>query len=378
MGIFYLLSTVFRNSAILYTLLIIVSIQNVWAQTDFRMPKHYTVHKTIDTLNIDGKGNEEAWKKAKWSTYYIDIEAKNSTKPYHATRMKMLWDDQYMYFYAAMEEPHIWATLTDRDAVIFLDNDFEIFIDPDGDTHNYYEFEINAFNTVWDLLLTRPYRDGGRAINSWDIKGLKSAVHIDGTINDPSDTDKGWSIEVAIPWEVLKEGTTKSVPPKNGHQWRLNFSRVQYKTDIIDNQYVKRKSPATGKDLPPDNWVWTPQRAIAMHEPEYWGIVSFTESIIGKSWVSIAIDTGSEQVRAMLYTIHRNQIAYKKLNGFYSDDGNALLNGQVFFKDGKTKIELEISADSGTYHASIKRFNSQYNYLHIDHTGRIWTERKRN
>ena len=59
--------------------------------------------------------------------------------------------------------------MTERDSVIFRDNDFEVFIDPDGDTHAYYELEINALGTVWDLLLLKPYRDGGPAINGWDI-----------------------------------------------------------------------------------------------------------------------------------------------------------------------------------------------------------------
>ena len=62
-----------------------------------------------------------------------------------------------------MEEPHVWGTLTKHDSVIFHDNDFEVFIDPNGDTLEYYEFEINALNTGWDLFLDKPYRQGGRA-----------------------------------------------------------------------------------------------------------------------------------------------------------------------------------------------------------------------
>src|SRR5262249_15000970 len=83
-------------------------------------------------------------------------------------------DDEFFYVGAELEEPHVWATLTQHDAVIFHDNDFEVFIDPNGDNHEYYEFEINAFNTGWDLLLPRPYKDGGKAVNSWEIPGLKT------------------------------------------------------------------------------------------------------------------------------------------------------------------------------------------------------------
>ncbi|MCD4769401.1 MAG: carbohydrate-binding family 9-like protein [Bacteroidales bacterium] len=117
----------------------------------------------------------------------------------------MLWDDRYLYIAAEISEPHIWAKLTRRDTVIFYDNDFEIFIDPDGDTHGYYEFEINANNTLWDLLLTKPYRDHGQVINAWDINGIKTAVKIHGSLNKPADIDTKWVIELAFPLSVLKE-----------------------------------------------------------------------------------------------------------------------------------------------------------------------------
>jgi hypothetical protein len=174
-----------------------------------------------------------------------------------------------------MGKPHVWGKLTERDAVIYHDNDFEVFIDPDGDNHLYYELEINALGTEWDLLLIRPYRDGAPAVNAWDIQGLKTAVHIDGTLNDPSDTDIGWSVEIAIPWEVLSQCAGRQVPPVPGDIWRVNFSRVQWRTRIEDDHYVKMTDPETGQNLPEDNWVWSPQGLIAMHYPEQWGEVLF-------------------------------------------------------------------------------------------------------
>ena len=48
-------------------------------------------------------------------------------------------------------------------------------------------------------MLTKPYRDGGKAITSWEVKGLITAIHIEGTLNNPNDKDKYWSVEVAIP-----------------------------------------------------------------------------------------------------------------------------------------------------------------------------------
>ena len=103
---------------------------------------------------------------------------------------------------------------TKRDSVIFHDNDFEVFLDPDADTHDYFELEINAFGTEWDLFLERPYRDGVQADNDWDMAGLRSAVALDGTVNDPSDEDRGWSLEIAIPFAALAEQAGMPCPAR--------------------------------------------------------------------------------------------------------------------------------------------------------------------
>ena len=144
----------------------------------------------------------------------------------------MAWDERDFYVAAEMEEPHVWATLTKHDAVIFHDNDFEVFIDPDGDNHAYYEFEINALNTGWDLFLGKPYRDGGPARNEWEIPGLRTAVAVDGTINDAGTLDRAWSVELAFPWAVLAEFAHRPSPPRDGDTWRVNFSRVEWEVDL--------------------------------------------------------------------------------------------------------------------------------------------------
>ncbi len=214
--------------------------------------------------------DEQQWNDAAWTDEFQDIEGDAKPKPRFSTRAKMLWDDRYFYIAAKMLEPHVWGTLTKHDSVIFRDNDFEVFIDPDGDTHNYYEFEMNALNTGWDLFLNRPYKNQGKADNSWEIPGLKTAVYVDGTLNDPSDTDKFWSVEIAIPWKVLAEHAAKPSPPKQGDQWRVNFSRVEWHATAENGKYVKTPK------LREDNWVWSPQGIIDMHRPERWGYVQFS------------------------------------------------------------------------------------------------------
>jgi hypothetical protein len=232
-------------------------------------PKTYDCMRAPAPIVIDGSLQDAAWTAAPWTDYFVDIEGAGKPQPRFRTRAKMLWDDKYFYVAADMEEPHVWATLTRHDSVIFHDNDFEVFIDPNGDTLEYYEFEINALNTGWDLLLDKPYRFGGKARNDWEIPGLRTAVHIRGTLNDPGDRDGGWSVEIAFPWSVLGEFAHKPAPPKAGDEWRVNFSRVEWRHEIIGGKY--RKVPKTKED----NWVWSPQGVINMHVPEKWGTVRF-------------------------------------------------------------------------------------------------------
>ena len=232
------------------------------------LPHGYVCERAKQPIKIDGKLDDADWKSARWTEAFNDIEGDRLPKPRFKTRAKMLWDDEYFYVAAQLDEPHVWGTLTKHDSVIFQDNDFEIFIDPDGDNQEYYELEINVLNTEWDLFLKRAYRNGGPAINEWEVPGLKTAIHVEGTVNDPKDTDKFWSVEWAIPWKVLAEYAHRPTPPKEGDQWRVNFSRVEWKHEVVDGKYKKLPGPEA-------NWVWSPQWAIDMHRPEHWGYVQF-------------------------------------------------------------------------------------------------------
>ncbi len=268
-------------------------------------PKGYVCYKTATPIQIDGRLSDEAWGRAPWTDPFVDILGAAGLAPRFQTRARMLWDDTYLYVGALLEEPHVWGTLTKHDSVIFKDNDFEIFIDPDGDNHEYYEIEINALNTEWDLFLKKPYRDGGPAINEWEIPGLKTAVQVSGTLNDPSDSDKAWSIEFAIPWKSLAEHAHRHTPPNDGDQWRINFSRVEWRQEIRGGKY--HKVPST----PEDNWVWSPQGKVDMHRPERWGYLQF--STAESAPVARRVDPGAT-TRDRLMQIYYSQKAFFKQN----------------------------------------------------------------
>ena len=238
------------------------------------MPKSYRCRRASHPVAVTGRGDDPAWAAADWTDDFVDIEGDAKPRPRFRTRAKLLRDDRFLYVYAEMEEPHVWGTLTERNSIIFHDNDFEVFIDPDGDGENYYEFEVNPLNTIWELTLVKRYTRGGPAIHGTNLPGLVSAVHVDGTLNDPATVDRGWSVEIAFPFDALaKHNVGRANPPAAGDVWRVNFSRVEWTHGIVDGRYVKTPREHRAED----NWVWSPQGLIDMHQPEHWGIVTFVE-----------------------------------------------------------------------------------------------------
>lgn len=327
-------------------------------------PEQYVCHRA-GVITIDGEITGEEWSSATWSNLFTDIEGELKPAPLYDTRMKMLWDDSYLYIAAELKEPHIWATLRQRDTVIFHDNDFEVFIDPDGDTHGYYEFEMNALNTVWDLLLTMPYRDNGRAIDAWDIAGLKSAVRIYGTLNDPSDIDDRWTLEIAFPFDVLEEWGNI---PADGTVWRMNFSRVNWKTGTANGKYVKESDPETGRPLPEYNWLWSPQGLINVHYPEMWGFVKFSSGNATGDDKSFAIDP-DENIKWELRKLYYAQRAYAGEKGEYAPDA-AILEEYGFTPSLSEPI---IVTTLSGYEAALPGAREK-SIICIDHQGRTWTQ----
>jgi len=217
---------------------------------------------------------------------------------------------------------------------------------------------VNALGTAWDLLLMKPYRDGGPAINSWDIAGLRVGVDVRGTINRPGDRDDGWIVEMAMPWKTLREAAPDHRQPNGGDRWRVNFSRVQWQVDVVDRRYVKRTKPGTKDPLPEDNWVWSPQGAVNMHMPERWGVVLFSSVVAGLGEESIVEDP-NERVKWALRRLYYRQRNFRDANGRYATSLDALRAA-----DQATPSLYEITATG---------FNGAT--AHITQDGRVWLTR---
>lgn len=238
-------------------------------------PRQYVAYRTIDKIMVEGKLNESSWKNAEWTENHVHIVFEGYKNPNLDTRSKMVWDDENIYFAGFLEEPNIYAHLTDNDTVICYESDFEIFIDVDSDARNYIEIEFNALGTVWDMIYAKELDKGALpkgyaclvpASEPWDVEGMRIAVQAHGTLNYPFDKDEGWTYECSIPWTVLQESSLSGEKlNQNGASMRVNFSRVQFN--------IKEEWPIT-------DWLWSPMLTYRAHITEAFGRVIMSERTV--------------------------------------------------------------------------------------------------
>jgi hypothetical protein len=326
----------------------------------------YVVYHTPRAPDVDGRLDETSWQLARWTESFVDIEDASRPSPL-LTRVKMLWNNRHLFIGAELEEPHLWGTLVRRDTVLYSENDFEVFLDPDGDTHGYYELEVNVLGTVWDLMLSKPYRDRGRAISEWDIRGLQLSVGVRGTVNQPGDEDDGWTVELAIPWNAFTEQRT----PTGGDQWRVNFSRVQWPVTVVDSAYQKIVDTTTGRPMQEENWVWAVQGAVNMHMPEKWGIVQFSDIVVGRGRETVG-PSRDHSVRWVLRELYYAQRSFHREQDRFAASPGELGIGGFVLPDG-TPVTVEVEMNEVGYVASAHAVGATTTWR-ISEDGRVWPE----
>lgn len=273
--------------------------------TRFGVPEdaltHITSHRASEPIVVDGNLDKAAWKNAPRSPRFVDMVS--GEPAVYETRLATQWDDTHFYAAYWVEEPQVKATLKERDSFIWIDNDVELFV---GGDDCYYELEINAYNTVYEVFFVwqdalkkggrfdRPefdlyeqnvdilggFQDASRwgkhprgrrwAFMDFDLAGLQTAVKVDGNINDPTTIDRGWTVEVALPWKslaLLFDG--RVLPPKEGETMRFDFSRFE-----------ALRLHGKPVDANP-GWSLNHHGVYDSHVPECFSVVHFSEKEAG-------------------------------------------------------------------------------------------------
>jgi hypothetical protein len=219
-------------------------------------------------------------------------------------------------------------------------------------------------------MLVKPYRDGGPAVSAWDMTGLHIGVDVRGSINRPGDRDEGWTVEIAMPWNMLREAAPDHRPPKPGDRWRVNFSRVEWQVDVADGRYAKRLAPGTKDVLPENNWVWSPQGAVNMHMPERWGYVQFSSVGAGIGTEPFVADP-NERVKWALRRLYYRQRRFREVNGGYSASAAALHAADIRVDGIDFRPLLHVTPS--LYEITAKGFDGAV--VHINQDGRVWLTR---
>lgn len=266
-----------------------------WPPIPVEQIARYTALRAVDKITVDGKLDELTWQRAPRSPRFVDLIRGHQTV--HDTHAAVTWDDKYLYIAYWIQDPFVSAHITQRDGPVYTDNDVECFLAFD---HAYYEFEVNPFGTIYEGLFVwqssydkygfskvseidrsrgdvtsqdfngvgfKTHPRGRRyAFLKWDFPGAKVAVSIEGTLNDNSDRDRGWTVELALPWsgmKVLALGDSRSIPPQEGDVWRMDFSRFNH---------FKEAPPV----LDSQGWAWSPHGCWDSHIPEVFPFITFS------------------------------------------------------------------------------------------------------
>ncbi|HEX5746813.1 MAG TPA: carbohydrate-binding family 9-like protein [Archangium sp.] len=179
----------------------------------------YTVRRAAKAPVIDGELDDAVWKDAAPVVLRGSFDGR---QPSLRTEARLTYDDQNLYVAFDVEDPDVWGTLRERDAPIYEQEVVEIFLDANADGRTYNELQVSPHNVNFDAYF--PARRQGMDL-SWD-SGMKTAVKVRGTLDNPEDRDEGWRVEMRIPFERLAEVPNR--PPKKGDRWRFNLYRLEH------------------------------------------------------------------------------------------------------------------------------------------------------
>jgi len=205
---------------------------------------------------LNGDLSKEVWASVPaTSDFVLAVDGEKTTQRVWA---KACWDDENLYVAFWCEDVDIWNDMTEENDFVWKQEAVEIFLVPGLDATWYYEFQFSPRNVVRDVLVHNPtgQREDYVFDGSWDCVGLETAVHMRGTLDDRTDRDEWWSMEIRIPFSGL--ALRSGEPPAEGEEWLINFQR-------IDRAPVEEFSA----------WSPTFRRPVDFHYPPRFGRIRF-------------------------------------------------------------------------------------------------------
>lgn len=223
----------------------------------------FKVYTTNQPLVIDGKMDETAWAKteARSFDYFYRIDKPDDKQN---TMFRMLWDNENLYVFFQAEDKFITAREKKRDGQPYLDDCAELFLIPVPDSLNMHiGFELNLYKASNDFIyFNNMYKNQSGIMKQYN-PDFRVEVNIDGTMNDNSDIDKGWTMEMAIPLSNFT-GVDTFFPVQEGSRWA--FLAIRQDRNDADGE---RRSTST---IFP---IYDIEKNV--HQPNRFGLLEFVK-----------------------------------------------------------------------------------------------------
>jgi hypothetical protein len=218
--------TVLRTCSFLFLIVSLscdgMSVDNANSETDCRW--------CFGNMVIDGKPDESDWSSAAWiDSFGLPWLGSEARAPRTATRAKLLWDRQHLYFFAEMDDGDLFADVTEHDGKTWDNDVFELFFKHSDGQPGYFEFQVNAAGTVLDMFLPQRGSGGYDRFRGEGEFHLETKVLLRGTLNKRTDKDQGWSVEGRIPWIDFGANIGR---PNPGDRWKFALCRYDFSRDF--------------------------------------------------------------------------------------------------------------------------------------------------
>lgn len=196
---------------------------------------------------IDGTADEPIWKTASTIDRFTLPWLKDNERPATTTtKTRLLWDHDYLYFVAELEDHDLFADITEHDGKTWDNDVFELFFKPADDKPGYFEFQVNAAGTVFDAFIPKKGVDDFEKVKKADTFHLETKVKLRGTLNQRTDRDAGWTVEGRIPWTDFAPAGGR---PAIAETWKFALCRYDFSVDAKEPE-LSTSAPLKSSETP--------------------------------------------------------------------------------------------------------------------------------
>lgn len=214
--------------------------------TDAPEPIPVTAVQSSGKIVLDGKIDEKAWQEAAvYDLIYYDASyeqpprerARVLAQKFEGGKARILYDKDYVYVATEFEDKDVLGYAPNQQMRLHNQGDIvELFLGP-TDAMHFWEIQVapNGKTACFYYLTTDMPSVTELTFQTQLPAGLKSAVAIDGKLNEHKKWDKSWTAEIRIPRKMFADAGS---PFAAGKPWTLRFGRW----NASHNLYTMQKS----------------------------------------------------------------------------------------------------------------------------------------